>query len=97
MKRRRINMTDEVKTEDMIWASAEYLQRPFPQWGDKFSDWDEDTVLRHIENNKVEAFKDLDNRRLAHMILSTAINFRLAVRGEAKRILKELSDVLESV
>jgi len=90
-------MADEVKTEDMIWASAEYLMLPFPQWGDKFSDWDEDVVLRHIESNKIEAFKDLDNRKLAHMILSTAINFRLAVREEAKRILKELSDVLESV
>jgi len=87
----------EVRTDDIIWASGEYLLLPFPNWGDDFEEWDADKVLEHINGNTIKALEDVEDREIARMILTTAVNFRLAVRSEAQGILKELSVVLNSV
>lgn len=90
-------MNQEVKTSDIVWASAEYLTIPLPNWGDDFEEWEADKVLEHIQEFKVDAFKDVSNKKIAHMILSTAVSFREAVREEARVILKELTDVFNSI
>ena len=90
-------MNQEVRTSDIVWASGEYLNAPLPNWGDDFEKWEAEKVLEWIDQNKIEFLEDVGNREIAHMILSTAVNFRDAMRHEARIILKELSDVLNSV
>lgn len=90
-------MNKEVETSDIIWASDQYLILPFPNWGDDFEEWDVDVVLAHINNNTIESLEGIEDKEIARMILTTAVNFRSAMRGEAQEVLKQLSAVLNAV